>query len=224
MIDKTGFPDPRQAEDHGLVAIGGDYRPELLVAAYAHGIFPWPNDNVSHAWFSPNPRMVLLPEELHVSRSLAKTLRRGRFRVTYDTAFEQVSRCCARIDRPGQDGTWITEELRAGFVELHHLGLAHSVETWRGDRLVGGLYGLSLGTMFCGESMFHLEPDASKVAFVALVRRLRGWSFRLVDCQVHTGHLEQLGAHEWPRDRFLDEVEMAVQYPTRPGPWTETES
>ncbi len=223
MIEKTGFPDPRLAEDHGLVAVGGDYRPELLITAYAHGIFPWPTEGFSHAWFSPNPRMVLEPAELHVSRSLRKTLRKGRFRVTYDTAFEEVMRRCAAAERDGQRGTWITEELMDGFAALHEIGFAHSVETWRDGRLVGGLYGLALGAAFCGESMFHDETDASKVAFVTLVRRLQTWGFPLVDCQIHTGHLAQFGAREWPRDRFLDELEVAVRLPTRRGPWTEAE-
>ena len=222
MIEKIGFPDPRGAADHGLVAVGGDYRPEMLLTAYAHGIFPWPCEGLSHAWFSPNPRMVLLPEELHISRSLRKTLRLGRFRVTFDTAFEEVILLCAAAERPGQSGTWISDELIAGFLELHRLGVAHSVECWREERLVGGLYGLGLGMVFCGESMFHTERDASKVAFVTLVERLRGWGFRLVDCQIHTRHLEQLGAREWDRDDFLDQLEMAVQYPTRRGPWTES--
>ncbi len=222
MIEKTGFPDPRLAADHGLLAIGGDYRPELLVTAYAHGIFPWPTAGVSHAWFSPNPRMVLEPARLHVSRSMRKTLRRDRFRVTFDTAFEDVIRRCASAERAGQRGTWISEELMAGFAELHAIGLAHSVESWRGSRLVGGLYGLALGGVFCGESMFHSEKDASKVAFVTLVQQLRDWDFPLVDCQVHTEHLEQFGAREWPRDRFLDELEVAVRMPTRRGRWTET--
>ena len=220
MIENIGFPDPRQAEDHGLVAIGGDYRPEMLITAYAHGIFPWPTEGFAHAWFSPNPRMVLVPEELHVSRSLAKILRRGRFRVTFDTAFEQVMHGCAAAPRPGQGGTWISQELMAGFAELHELGFAHSVESWRGDRLVGGVYGLALGGVFCGESMFHTERDASKVAFVTLVERLHAWGFRMIDCQVHTDHLERLGAREWSRDRFLDELELAIRDPTRRGSWS----
>ncbi len=226
MIENIGFPDPRQAEDHGLVAIGGDYRPEMLITAYAHGIFPWPTEGFSHAWFSPNPRMVLTPEELHVSRSLRKTLRQGRFRVTFDTAFERVMRRCAATPRAGQNGTWISEDLMAGFAELHQLGFAHSVESWRSDRLVGGVYGLALGGVFCGESMFQAERDASKVAFVTLVERLRAWGFRMIDCQVHTPHLESLGAREWPRDRFLDELELAIHDPTprHPGLWLATES
>lgn len=221
MIKNIGFPDPRQAEDHGLVAIGGDYRPELLITAYAHGIFPWPTEGAAHAWFSPNPRMVLIPEELHVSRSLARTLRKGHFRVTFDTAFTEVMRACAAAPRPGQGGTWITDDLMAGFAELHEQGFAHSVESWHRDRLVGGVYGLALGAVFCGESMFHTERDASKVAFATLVNRLRHWSFRMVDCQVHTEHLERFGAREWHRDHFLDELELAIQAPTRRGQWTD---
>jgi leucyl/phenylalanyl-tRNA--protein transferase len=216
MIQSIGFPDPRQAEDHGLVAVGGDFRPEMLITAYAHGIFPWPAGGLSHAWFSPNPRMVLRPEELHVPRRLARTLRQGRYEITFDTAFAEVMHGCATAVRAGQPGTWITD----GFAELHVLGLAHSVETWRGGRLVGGVYGLALGSVFCGESMFHAETDASKVAFVTLVRQLREWGFRMLDCQIHTGHLESLGAREWPRDRFLDELEAAVREPTRRGKWT----
>ncbi len=222
MIEKIGFPDPRQAADHGLVAVGGDYRPEMLVTAYAHGIFPWPTDGLDHAWFSPNPRMVLLPGELHVSRSLRKTMRKGRFHITYDTAFGEVICRCAGARRAGQRGTWITDELTAGFTELHELGLAHSIESWRGDRLVGGLYGLALGSIFCGESMFHAETDASKVAFVTLVDQLQAWGFRMVDCQTYTRHLEQFGAREWPRGHFLDELELAVRDPTRRGKWTRT--
>ncbi len=220
MIQNIGWPDPRHAADHGLLAVGGDYRPEVLLTAYAHGIFPWPNREMPYAWFSPNPRMILLPEQLHVSRSLRKTLSKGCFRVTFDTAFGEVVRRCAMAPRPDQDGTWITQELMESFVELHRLGLAHSVETWLDGQLVGGLYGLSLGAVFCGESMFHRETDASKVAFVTLVRQLRAWGFQLVDCQIHTELLESLGAREWDRDDFLDRLETAIRRPTRRGLWT----
>ncbi len=217
------FPDPRGADDHGLVAIGGDYRPELLLVAYASGIFPWPSDGLPFAWFSPNPRMVLVPAELHVPRSLRKQMRRGRFRVTYDTAFDEVLRQCAASRRPGGEGTWLSEELIQGLAGLNRLGFAHSVESWRDGELVGGLYGVALGTLFCGESMFFHEPDASKVAFVSLVERLRRWRFRLIDCQTHTGHLERFGAAEWPRGAFLDELAVAVREPTRRGPWTHSD-
>lgn len=220
MIYELAFPDPRHAADHGLLAIGGDYRPERLLAAYMSGIFPWPCEELPLAWFSPDPRLVLRPRELHVSRSLQKELRHGRFRVTFDTAFDEVIRRCALARRDGR-GTWITDELRAGMCGLHRLGFAHSAETWAGSVLVGGLYGVSIGTTFSGESMFHVASNASKVALVRLVERLREWEFRMVDCQVHTPHLERLGAREWPRDDFLDELALAIAEPTRPGPWTE---
>jgi len=215
------FPDPRWADDYGLVALGGDYRPERLLAAYACGIFPWPSEELPYAWFSPNPRLVLTPDELYVSRSLRKTLRKNRFRVTYDLAFDDVIGHCAAASRPNGGGTWLTRELVRGLCGLHRLGFAHSVESWRGGELVGGLYGISLGTYFCGESMFFAERDASKAAFVHLVERLRGWRFRMIDCQVYTEHLARFGAREWPRDKFLDELELAVREPARRGPWTE---
>lgn len=218
-MENLGFPDPRQAEDHGLLAIGGSFRPEVLLRAYAHGIFPWPSHDLPCAWYSPNPRTVLVPGQLHLSRSLRKTLRRGRFRVTFDTAFQEVVRLCAAAPRPHQDGTWITDELMAGFVELHRLGLAHSAEAWREDQLVGGLYGLSLGAVFFGESMFHHATDASKVAFVTLARQLEAWSFELIDCQIQTELVASLGAREWERDDFLDTLAGALREPTRRGRW-----
>jgi len=221
LIYELAFPDPRYAADHGLVAIGGDYRPERLLAAYMSGIFPWPCEELPLAWFSPDPRLVLRPEELHLSRSLRRTLRRGRYRVTFDTAFDEVIRRCA-MARRDDGGTWITDDLRAGMCGLHRLGFAHSVETWAGAVLVGGLYGVSIGTTFSGESMFHAAPDASKVALVHLVTRLQDWGFRMLDCQVYTEHLERLGAREWSRDTFLDELALAIAEPTRRGSWTES--
>ena len=215
------FPDPRHAAAHGLLALGGSYHPRILLEAYSQGIFPWPSEDMPHAWFSPDPRMVLVPSEVRVSRSLRRALRRGRFEVRWDTAFDQVIEACASAPRPGQDGTWIQEELIRGFKSLHRLGFAHSVEAWYGDELAGGLYGLSIGSLFCGESMFHRRSNASKVAFVHLARRLEAWGFRCVDCQIHTPHLERLGAREWPRDRFLDTVARAIRDPTRRGSWSE---
>lgn len=214
------FPDPRHATDEGLVAVGGDFSPERLLAAYSRGIFPWPLRELPYVWFSPDPRMVLPPAELHVPRSLGKVLRRAPFRVTWDRAFAAVVRACAAAPRPGQPGTWIHPELAAGFVALHRRGHAHSVEVWAGEQLVGGLYGLAIGRAFTGESMFHRLPDASKVAFVHLVRRLAGWGFQLVDCQVYSPHLARFGAREWPRDRFLDALAAATAEPGRPGPWS----
>lgn len=214
------FPDPRQAAAHGLVAVGGDYRPERLLAAYVRGIFPWPSDELPFAWFSPDPRFVLEPERLHVSRSLRRTLARDRFEVRFDTAFEDVMSACAEQERPDQHGTWISEPLIEGFVGLHDLGFAHSVEAWRNGRLVGGMYGLAIGGLFCGESMFYREPDASKVALVHLVRRLAADDFLLLDCQTETPHLARLGAEAWSRSRFLATVDAALERPTLRGPWS----
>lgn len=224
IIDpQLAFPDPRLAAAHGLVAVGGDYRPERLLAAYSSGIFPWPSDELPFAWFSPDPRMVLPPDRLHVGRSLRKTLRRGRFEVRYDTAFERVVRACARAPRGDGYGTWLTEPLIDGFIGLYRLGFAHSVEAWRGGRLVGGLYGVALGAIFCGESMFHHEPDASKVAFVALTERLRAWRYLLIDCQVYSDHLAALGAREWPRTRYLEVLRSALRRPVRRGSWNDAD-
>jgi len=213
------FPDPRAADETGLLAFGGDLCAERLLAAYSSGIFPW-YDEDPILWFSPDPRMVLPLDALHVSRSLGKRIRSARFEVRFDTAFERVVAGCAAVKRIGQRGTWITPDMQAAYGELHRLGFAHSVESWRGGRLVGGLYGVSLGAAFFGESMFALEPDASKVALVALVERLRAWRFALIDCQVHTHHLESLGAEEWSRDRFLDLLPSALAAPTHVGAWT----
>ena len=197
------FPDVEHAlqEPDGLLAVGGDLQPERLLYAYRNGIFPWYGPDQPILWWSPDPRLVLYPEQLHVSRSLAKTLRQQRFSVTFDQAFEQVIQACA-APRPGQAGTWITPEMQAAYVDMHRLGHAHSVECWQQDRLVGGLYGLAMGRVFFGESMFSHMTDASKVGFVTLVRQLESWDYRLIDCQVYTGHLERLGARMIPRREF----------------------
>jgi leucyl/phenylalanyl-tRNA---protein transferase len=224
LDERLVFPPPEHADDSGLLAVGGDLRPERLLLAYAQGIFPWYGDDLPILWHSPNPRMVLRPGELHVPRSLRKTLRKRPFELTFDTAFREVIDACADTFRPDQDGTWITEEMRAAYVELHERGYAHSAEAWRGDELVGGLYGVSLGGAFFGESMFARASDASKVAFVDLVRHLHAWGFELIDCQVYTEHLESLGASMWPRDEFLSALERALDRPTRIGPWTRDSS
>lgn len=220
--DRTRFPPPELADESGLLAVGGDLHPERLVTAYALGIFPWYSEGQPLLWHSPDPRFCLVPSELHVPRSLRKTLRRGPFEVRYDTAFEEVITACGAAPRPGQDGTWITPEMRAAYVELHALGLAHSAEAWAEGRLVGGLYGVSLGAAFFGESMFARVPEASKVAFVTLVEELLvPWDFTLVDCQQETEHLARFGATPWPRPRFLDALEKALQAPTHQGRWTD---
>jgi leucyl/phenylalanyl-tRNA--protein transferase len=219
LTGSLAFPPPDAAEPDGLLAVGGDLRPERLLLAYANGIFPWYDEELPILWHSPDPRTVLVPGELHVSRSLRRLLREPPFEIRLDTAFEQVIQACARTPRPGQSGTWITGEMIDAYVELAARGYAHSAEAWCRGRLVGGLCGVSLGGSFFGESMFALHPNASKVAFVALVRQLQAWDFDLVDCQVHSHHLERFGARSWPRARFLETLRDSVRRPTRPGPW-----
>jgi leucyl/phenylalanyl-tRNA--protein transferase len=216
---QLAFPPPENAEPSGLLAIGGDLRPERLLRAYSLGIFPWPLVERPLLWFSPDPRMVLEPGALRVSRSLAKVVRQGRFEVRLDTRFAEVVQRCAEVPRRGEVGTWITAELAAAYQRLHELGFAHSAEAWEDGQLVGGLYGVSLGGAFFGESMFAQRPDASKAAFVALVRQLAAWGFDLVDCQVHTEHLARFGAREWPRERFLEALAASLERPSRCGPW-----
>jgi leucyl/phenylalanyl-tRNA--protein transferase len=220
FMDEYPFPDPRKADAEGLVAYGGDLNPQRLLAAYAQGIFPWPYDaKTPLLWFSPDPRMTLRPSDLHVSRSLQRTLNKKLYEVRFDTAFEQVIKRCATIRRPGQGGTWITQDMIQAYIQLHEMGFAHSAEAWSDGKLVGGLYGVSLGAAFFGESMFARQPNASKVAFVHLIKQLQSWGFHLFDCQVHTEHVARLGATPWPRTRFLKALEKALEEPTRKGPW-----
>jgi len=214
------FPSPSLAEPSGLLAVGGDLSPKRLLLAYASGIFPWYHDGVPILWHSPDPRTVLLAGQIHVGRSLAKEIRRGRYEIRLDTAFRAVMQACGETPRPEQDGTWITKEMLEAYVELHRLGFAHSVEAYLGGELVGGLYGVSLGRMFTGESMFARAPDASKVAFATLLANLAAWGFAFVDCEVYTDHLARFGAEEWPRARFLHALAEAVAAPTRRGTWT----
>ena len=221
FTSRIAFPDPRQADADGLVAYGGDLNPQRVLAAYAQGIFPWPCDeDWPVLWFSPDPRMVLLPADLHVSHNLQKALNKHTFEVRFDTAFAQVIRLCATTKRPGQRGTWITSDMLQAYCLLHELGFAHSAEAWTDGELVGGLYGVSLGAAFFGESMFARRANASKVALVQLVRQLQAWGFHLVDCQTYSAHLARLGAVMWPRERFLGTLAGALQVPTRRGRWT----
>ena len=214
------FPPVSWTSPEGVIAVGGRPDPATLKEAYSRGIFPWPHERVPLLWFCPDPRFVLVPGEAHISRSLRKEMRRGTFEVRADTAFREVMQACARKPRPGQDGTWITRDMIAGYTALHEEGLAHSIEAWQDGRLAGGLYGLSLGAVFFGESMFADVPGASKVAFATLLANLIGWDFDLVDCQSYTEHLASFGAVEWPRARFLAVLERALRRPTREGPWT----
>lgn len=219
--DPEAFPPPEKADRSGLLAVGGDLTPARLLSAYARGIFPWYSAGQPILWHSPNPRFVLTPDKLHVGKSLRKTLKAAPYEVRYDTAFAEVITACGEAPRPGQDGTWITHEMRDAYVELHRLGFAHSIESWAEGKLQGGLYGVSLGAAFFGESMFARAPDASKVAFVTAVERFRGWGFHFIDCQVETEHLARFGAEHWPRRRFLEALAAALREPTRRGPWTE---
>ncbi len=217
---RLAFPPPELADESGLLAVGGDLEPQRLLLAYSLGIFPWYSEGLPILWYSPDPRLVLEHRELVVSRSLKKTLRRGHYRVTLDTAFDRVIRACADAPRPGQHGTWITEDMVCAYRRLHDLGYAHSAEAWLDGELAGGLYGVSLGAGFFGESMFARADDASKVAFVTLVEQLGRWGIDLIDCQVHTEHLARFGAVEWPRDRFLRRLAGALAKPTRSGRWS----
>lgn len=214
------FPPPERATPDGILAVGGKPDPDLLLAAYSRGIFPWPHSGLPLLWFCPDPRFVLIPREAHLPRSLRKTMRRGGIEVRADTAFAAVIRACARKRRPGQRGTWINRAMIKGYTALHKRGFAHSIEAWQEDRLVGGLYGISLGAVFYGESMFADVPDASKVAFATLLGNLVRWDFQLVDCQSYTEYLATFGAEDQPRERFLGALERALETPTRMGPWT----
>ena len=213
------FPPPEAAEPGGLLAVGGDLTPERLLLAYTQGIFPWYEEGLPILWHSPDPRMVLVPSELRVSRSLRKVVARAPFGLSLDRAFAEVIQACAERQRPGQSGTWITADIITAYTRLHELGYAHSVEAWQDGELAGGLYGVALGRSFFGESMFTWRSDASKVAFVHLVQQLMRWEFDLVDCQIHTEHLERFGACEWPRERFLEKLAVSLEAATRRGAW-----
>ena len=213
------FPPPQLAEEDGLLAVGGDLRPERLLEAYRAGIFPWYSDGQPILCWSPDPRLVLFPGEFHRSRSLRKTGKRGIFEVRFDTAFTAVIAACARAPRSYGEGTWITRAMRSAYTRLHRLGYAHSVECWHDGALAGGLYGISLGSCFFGESMFAHMTDASKMALSALVDLCRAWACEFIDCQVTNEHLLSLGAREIPRSDFLERLRRNLERPTRQGCW-----
>jgi leucyl/phenylalanyl-tRNA--protein transferase len=213
LSNKPTFPPAHLAIKEGLLAVGGDLGSDRLLAAYRNGIFPWYSEGEPILWWSPDPRLVLYPEELRVSRSLRKVIKRDLFDITFDQAFEAVIRACAEAKRSYGEGTWITDEMRSAYCALHRQGVAHSVEAWQGERLVGGLYGIAIGRVFFGESMFSRVSNASKVAFVALVENLKRLRFKLIDCQVRTDHLMRFGAREIPRKTFLEQLEKAVGNP-----------
>ncbi len=207
------------AEPNGLLAAGADLTVPRLVAAYRGGIFPWYSEGQPVLWWSPDPRMVLFPHEFELPRSLRKRIAKRDYEMQADSAFDTVIRCCAAAPRAGQEGTWITEEMITAYGELHRAGHAHSVETWIGGKLAGGLYGVAIGRMFYGESMFTDAPDASKIALVHLVRQLERWGFAMIDCQMATPHLARFGAREIPRAEFTRKLSTLVNYPDLAARW-----
>jgi leucyl/phenylalanyl-tRNA---protein transferase len=222
------FPPAESAlrQPDGLLAVGGDLSPARLLNAYRHGIFPWYSAGQPILWWSPDPRMVFRTDEVRLSSRFRRELRRSPWWMTADTAFAQVIHACAHSPRPGQNGTWITEEMQAAYIELHRLGHAHSIEVFDEDgcgqrQLVGGIYGVAIGSMFFGESMFSAVSGGSKVALAALAYRLRDWGWPLIDAQVENDHLLSLGAERWPRARFLQQVAQRVEQAGSPGAWTE---
>jgi leucyl/phenylalanyl-tRNA---protein transferase len=219
LTDKLVFPDPNLATEDGLLAVGGDLSSERLMLAYSKGIFPWFSEGDPILWWSPDPRIILFPNKLRVYKSFKQTLRNNQYTVKLDSSFEKVIDACSVISRVGQDGTWITSEMKKAYINLHQLGYAHSIETYLDEELVGGLYGVSLGRVFFGESMFYFRRDASKVALYSLIQTLIKWEFHFIDAQVETGHLLNLGAESIPRNEFLVLLENALNYPTIKGKW-----
>ncbi len=221
LSDELVFPDPKYADEDGLLAIGGDLSVQRLLLAYQYGIFPWFNEGEPIIWWSPDPRFILYPEKLKVSKSMRSLFRKVPFSVTFDKDFQQVISQCKTIKRKGQEGggTWITQDVQQAYIELHKLGIAHSVEVWQKDELVGGLYGVSLGKCFFGESMFTKVSNASKYGFITLVQKLKSLNFTLVDCQIHTDHLESLGAEFMSRSDFMQVMLNNQKLPTLKGNW-----
>lgn len=219
LTDALRFPDPRRANPDGLLAVGGDLQPERLLLAYRLGIFPWYEEGSPILWWSPPRRCVMDPAQFHVSHSLNRLLRQGRFTVTFDRAFPEVMRSCAETRIMEGKGTWITEDMIAAYCALHNAGFAHSAEAWREGVLAGGIYGVSLGAAFFGESMFKRETNASKVAFASLAQKLRSWQFTLLDCQIANPHLQRLGAYDISRTEFLARLAYALTFASSPGRW-----
>ena len=213
------FPDPDLANEDGLLAAGGTLKVPILLIAYSSGIFPWYAEGSPVLWWSPDPRMVLFPGKMKISKSLDQSIRNKKYRVLFDADFETVIKQCSSIFRKGQSGTWITTDMIDAYIDLHREGYAHSVEIYTGNQLVGGLYGVSLGGVFFGESMFHLVRDGSKIALFHLVEMLKNWDFDLIDVQQSTGHLRRLGAEDIPRSRFLKILKKSLKKETMRGNW-----
>jgi len=220
LTDELIFPPPHLAEPDGLLAVGGDLSMERLLLAYRAGIFPWYSEGEPILWWAPSPRLILEPKDFHVSKRLARTIRQQRFTVTLDQAFSQVMQACATVDTRASAGSWITSDMIAAYCRLHEAGYAHSVECWQEDELVGGLYGVSLGTVFFGESMFSRVADSSKVALAGLVRQCLAWDFDCIDCQLPTRHLQGMGAREMDGEQFYPWLLECVTEPSRRGKWS----
>ena len=216
---QLAFPSPEEAEPSGLLAVGGDLSLRRLLLAYCMGIFPWYSEGEPILWWSPDPRLILEPDHIKISRSLHRVLKKGAFRITMDRDFAAVIQGCAAASRRGEPGTWIVDDMITAYTRLHAAGFAHSVEVWHEGRVAGGLYGVSIGNAFFGESMFSLVSDASKAALVYLAAALRHWGMGLIDCQVTTGHLLSMGAREVPRLEFLERLAQALRAETRTGAW-----
>ncbi len=217
------FPDPSLAEKDGLLAIGGDLSIERLLLAYSNGIFPWYDEGSPILWWALNPRMVLIPEEFKVSKSLKQKIRKAEFSITFDRAFEKVIEQCSQVPRIDQHGTWITNEMKQAYIKLHKLGFAHSVECYFENELVGGLYGISIGKAFFGESMFHHKTDASKIAFHALMQKLIEWNFHLIDAQMETPLLKSFGAKLIPFEDYNKKLKSALDFDSKRGNWSKDE-
>lgn len=218
------FPHPNLAEPGGLLAIGGDLSPQRLLLAYRNGIFPWFGDEGYYYWYAPDPRFVLFPKELKVHKSMRNILNRGVFTFSFDSSFEQVMRACAEAPREGQDGSWISDDFIEAYTQLHHMGVAHSVEVWQEGELVGGLYGIALGNVFYGESMFARVSNASKAGFITMVQSLEKQGYQLIDCQQETAHLASLGARGISRELFMEYLNQNVYAKTAVGKWALTAS
>lgn len=218
LNEKLDFPPVEGAED-GIVAVGGDLSPERLLLAYQRGIFPWYSEEEPIIWHSPEERFVLMPDDLHISRSMRRVIHSGKFSITFDTNFSFVIQQCAQIERKEQDGTWITNDMIRAYTELHQFGYAHSAEVWSDNKIVGGVYGVSIGKCFFAESMFHTESNASKFAIIKLVEFLKQHDFLFIDAQVYTEHVATLGAKEIPRPVFIDLLQQGLQYKSMTGKW-----
>ncbi len=221
LSEELVFPDPHNAEPDGLLAVGGDLSIERLLLAYSHGIFPWFEDDSPLLWWALDPRMVLKLEDFKIPKSLKSKLNKAKFDIRFDHDFEQVIDQCSKSVRKGQDGTWILKEMKEAYISLHKAGFAHSVETYMDNELVGGLYGVSLGRVFCGESMFHLRTDASKIAFTFLVEKLRSWDFEMIDAQMETPLLKSFGAKNIPFADYYEHLQLALDHDTKRGSWEE---